>query len=330
MMSDFNYLQGLLDSGPRVTIPPGEYATDQTLRIDRTRQTVEADGVVIRTTAPWAFRLGTGAGVVTDVTLAGPTLFGGGVEMFYCLRANLYRLKVRDCAEGVRMTRTFQCCLRDSDLRRCASAGVLVEGEGNDQYLSDVRIVGDLPSPGSGVVVRHSRGLWMDNVGVVGCLDGFRLSPGPGESVEYVFTTRCSADLGKRYGWHLIGTQGTVRGWTSTSDWASSNAWSGLLAQNCTDLTVSAMRILNNLQHGLHLVSCKDSAVNLCTASGNGSALPGSYHGLVLDHCDGVRVSDNRSGQIGDYAHTQGFGLFEVGSVNVWKTNNDFRRNLNG
>lgn len=330
-MSDFSYLQGLLDSGPRVAIPPGPYSITQTLVIDRNDVSVSADGVTITSTAPVALRLGDGSDHRDDLRVSGLTLVGGGLEARYCFRTHLERLKIRNAPTGLRIVRGYQFHVSGCDVRFCAEAGIVIEGESNDQYLRDIRVVGDdVANPCTGVLVKRTSGLWMDDVGTIECFDGFRFAPDAGHAVEYVFTSRCSADLGRRYGWHLLGSSGTIRGWTSVSDWASSNAWTGLLAQHCSDLNVTATRVLNNLEHGIHFVLCKDSAVRGCSVSGNGSKTPGSFHGVVLDHCDGIRVSDNRSGQFGDYAHSQGFGLFEVACTNVYRSNNDLRRNLNG
>ena len=331
-------IQQLLDQGGHVRIPAGNHSITSPLTIDASRVCVDADGATINYYGGGpALVIGNGSANRDDVRVSGLTLFGGGVETRYVFRAHLERLQIQCAQVGLRLTRAFQTRAVGLDVRNCSVAGVVIDGapplnNSNDQYLTDVRVVCEAGFPKTtGVLLQRTSGLWMTNVGTIGCHDGFVAAPTAAGPVEYVFTTNCTADSGSGFGWRLDGTGGLIQGWTMTGDWAATNAQTGFRATACSDLNLHAPRVLNNLKHGMHFVSCSNCSLEGGSVSGNGSGgVPiGSHHGVVIDGCNGFRVIGLRSGQFGQYANTQGHGLLVGGgSLNVIAAHNDLRNNL--
>lgn len=344
------FLDYLVYSGTPGLLSPGTYRTTTSLSVNGplhlrgsgARSPIRADAGTFS-----VLQIGNGVGrvdrgVLEDVTIESAGLRNGGatIDLDYAFLWHFYRCEVLNCNVGFRLNRAYQthvvgCSVRG--LTPLVGTGILIDGQGNDQYIRDTMVVGAPPGwehaqPLAGVRIVQTGACWLNNVGSLKARTGFLVKPTTGKVVEFVFSSQCAADTGDHIGYDLDGRFGVVRSWNSTDDWASSNVMNGVLIRGCSDVKLSGMRCYNNGQHGIQAASANDLCLSECECSGNGGFSTPSFHGIALDLVHGCRVVACRSGQVSSFANLQGYGLYmsNPASTNVIVDGCDFRGNLTG
>lgn len=280
---------------------------------------------IVGYSCPVVLIAGDGVTPITGVHIADVTLESGGVKLNLCGDSFVERVRVKDnVTVGIEVTRGYEVRVTDCSVKNGTGIGILVDGVGNDQYLTRCRVVG----VAVGVELRQTGAVWLDTVGTSFCGTGLVAGYGP-QQVEFVFSTRCAYDEGAGYGMKF---GPMVRSVESAQDWASSNGYSGVIVDGAASVSLSQLRCFNNGWHGVHFNAGSDLELQNAVCSGNGGASAPNYHGITLGNVNGARVIGCRSGVTGPFANLQGYGLFMAGmsAVRVLIDACDFTSNMTG
>lgn len=273
---------------------------------------------------PFALVAGDDSTPLTGLHVADVEVYEAGVHLQWCGDSFVDRVRIyRPPDVGLKIVRGYEVHVRGVKVRDGQGVGILIDGVGNDQYLSECRVVGGT----AGVELRQTGGVWLDTVGTSFCGTGFLIGHGS-QQVEFLFSTRCSADEGPGHGYRIGPKARCLR---FSQDWASSNALNGVLVEGAADVNFSQMRLFNNILHGMQLTG-SDFGVEGCCFSGNGSGNSPNFHGLTLGNVQGARLVGNRGGQVAHFGASQGYGLYVASSFSkdIVCVGNDWRANVTG
>ena len=342
----------VLAGGAQILIPRGTYYVSQAIAVLSSGVSFIGEGpnaTVIKTTS------------VTDDIFR----FGDGVTQ-------IFRVGVRDVAFATSVTKTagaavkfnlvqdswFEDWFSDGMFESCRQLnctvsfiahgyaintaptngrGVYISG-GNDQYMHDILITSNPSSQARcGYEIESTGAVWMDSCGALQCGTGCIALPAAGHTITWMFTTRCAMDTGTGNGWLFQVVSGSsINGWTSSHDWAASNAGDGVAivvaaGGGITGLSFIGMRVVNNGYDGINTSGAvQDFAIQNCKVSSNSQNSVGTRDGIFIGAgAQGVTIHGTRSGGI--FSNTQRNAItLEAGATNhVLITGNDNRLNLN-
>ena len=216
---------------------------------------------------------------------------------------------------------------RATDPKSATGVGLYFEGNrdalgggvrGSDVYLQNIAMAGPSSGqPAAGVYIKDFSGVWMDTVGSVQMGNGLLIAPAAGDVVEHLFTSRCAWDSGDANGILLNPSGGTIRRWTSVSDWCASNATNGLVTGGTgeiSDIHMVSPTMRNNVQNGMSwakgslTVMAGIRIVNPKIA-GNSTTVPGTYHGVVMSAVNKWSIIGGKIGPDESSGDTQGYNI---------------------
>ena len=227
------------------------------------------------------------------------------------------------------------------------AVGVEIDGTapngGNDQYLTRLVLDGGPLTPQGAVAgfrILRSGATWIDNSDVIRYGRGLLADPqNSGDIVEHLFVMNSAFDTHLNQGIEINPSAGAiVRRSTFTGNWTASNTGHGI--QTGTTGTIQAIRFFGhrsylNQGHGVVFSGGTDLEFSFGELAGN-SAPPtasGTKHGFaVAAGVSGWRFIGNRSGPVGGFANTQGWGasVSTGSSDNYIIALNDLRGNVTG
>jgi hypothetical protein len=214
--------------------------------------------------------------------------------------------------------------------------GILIAG-GNDTNVRDVLVAGDIGAqPLCAVQITKTSAVWLDNVGGLWCGIPLLIQPQGTDIVEHLFTSRCAWDSSSGHGVLIQPAIGaTVRRWTSTSDWAATNALSGIaIAGSGTvqGIRLNGFRAFNNGEHGLHAQIGDDIHINGGIYGGNGGASTNTFDGIKIDTSGKFSIQSIQAGPTeGSSAHQKyGIEITNAAADNFLIIGNDLRGNSTG
>jgi hypothetical protein len=261
---------------------------------------------------------------------------GSAVKLDYTFNCFVERVRIYGAFTALELTRCYEAHVNGCILRSMTPAtgiGLLVNGQGNDQYVTDTRVVGKKNAePLCGVLLARTSCFRANNLSVSFAKTGFLAKPAGGDTVEFLFLTALVTDEGTGDGTVLDGSLGTVRSVHGTDCWSSSNTGTGFYAKNVSGVKMCGLRCYNNLKHGVHFDSGSDYALIAAECAGNGSSNMPNFHGVVVGNVSGARIADCRSGSAVGFGNHQGYGLFLASpfSSRVIVDGNDFTNNITG
>lgn len=340
-------------AGCQIALGPGIFKITRTIVIDR--DNVQIAGAGIETTQVLAaeaaidvfsFGLGTirrTGGAVRDLSInvSGTAKTGGAAVKFNkTLNTTAERLRIANQFVGIHLHAANIARVRSNYIVNTVAnsgIGILVDGEGNDQFLSENEL--DAPDdrqPRAGIAIRQSGGLWAWSNSVVRHRSGLSLQPTKDKPVENLFFRDNAFDLTSGNPCIIEpGSQAYVRRVSFHGDWFSSGGDAGILidSSGTTDaVEFIGIKAFNNVKEGFRINGGANIKVIGGLVSGNSRLQPGEYAGVYI----GAGVSDFSvigltSGVVAQHGNFQKSGL-EVAagpSNNYLIALNDFRKNLN-
>ena len=210
---------------------------------------------------------------------------------------------------------------------------------GNDRYVTDCWFQGNETAGSKAIEILNAGGDWFTNVEAVLCEIGVDLSAAAGKTIQWSSFVNVLADQNTLYGWRLTSSGGAILGiqllgcWASSTNDASTSA-RGILASQCSGLTIINPRVLNNGGHGIEVGAAAAGGLLLDGGiiAGNGAAASGTLDGVIVAASStGYRIVNGRYGQNAGMGNTQRYGInLGTGNDNYIVTGNDTRANGTG
>lgn len=230
---------------------------------------------------------------------------------------------------------------RGSITQTVAATGtsIIVRNLADALYLDHITADG-APSPLYGLDVQSTNNLIVSDCSFIRHTNGLNIQPGNGLFVVHSSFVNSYFDNCVTGAVVIFpGAGGIVAGLEFLGCWlASSSGNFGILIGGgggiIDGIEFFANRVVLNVQHGIVLDASSNVFIDSCTIYGN-SAPPsaaGVFHGIIVTAAArDFAIRNCRSGQMGNIANTQGWGIVTtIGANNYIITNNSLRLNTLG
>lgn len=347
--------------GGIVYFPPGYYRISSAISIDRDGVTLRGAGPnasIIISTSTTANNVSIGAGLVqrwnnriNDLGFSTSVIKTAGsmIALNHTYDTQITNVDIKDPFYGISL---FDSVITKIDRSRIGwyanqpvnSAGVLVTGDGSegsvDTFIHQLSLDSGAWAQNAlgGIVLAFAGGVHISDSDIIHSKRGLTINPGSGQIVQHLFVMNSAFDTASTQGIYIGPTAGgTVNRATFTGNWTSSNTDSGILVGGSGG-TINTIRFFNhrsylNGQHGVIFNSGTELEFSHGEVAGNSSSGSGAYNGIsIAANVIGFRLIGNRSGAVGGFSNTQGWGiLIAAGTSDKYiVTNNDVRTNLTG
>ena len=179
--------------------------------------------------------------------------------------------------------------------------GIKISG-GGDHYIDRILMDNPAGQPSAGILVTSSGGDWVTDCDLIRCGNGVAMTPGSGQTVEYMFFSQVCCDTCSGTPWLLqtSGT-GTIYSIALENCWGSTGTSNGMVANGAGGFIDTVMltnyRGFNSGQHGIYIENSVKNwrQIGGCI-SGNSTSTANTYDGinvaagLVNFHFSGIHI----------------------------------------
>lgn len=333
--NDHDALQGAIDSGREVYVPPGLYLTGSALNMLTIGQTLRGAGPygtqILSTFASGnVVNIGDGTNSVsgariTNITVgkSGATMSGGALIAVRKNCANNYidhfhlsKGYAGVLVEGGGTSTTVH--ISDFYIEFCDLSGILLGdtvGVATDTFLSN----GTIAACANGLLIIAVSGLYSSNLSILACTNnGVYVNAGTTFPALFMFFTNVLADTCTNYGWLFESAGAFISGIFIDNSWAAANGLSGIRFSTSllNGAQVQGSNIRANQEHGVLIAAGTNVSVKDNEIFNNSLKTSTVYHGVAVAAGVGDFVVDgNISGQGGyDFQvggiNQQGYGVF--------------------